>query len=79
MSLLQTFKNVLGALSGREDVELVEEWAEDENAFQEHFGQSYSHFNDILSRLDKAHFDLYKKTLETNAEAAVCWVFFIAD
>ncbi len=55
----------------------AELWATDEDEFENHFGRSYEEFSERLTGLDRAHTELYEKTMEINPEAAVVWVFFL--
>lgn len=56
-----------------------EPWASDETAFEEHFGVSYAEFEERLASLDQANSQLYERTLQTNPEAAIVWVFYITS
>lgn len=79
MSILDSFRTALDLLSDDGlEVEAIPAWAEDEHAFFEHFGQTYSTFTELVDHLDQAHSELYAKTLEVNPEAAVTWVFFLS-
>jgi hypothetical protein len=51
-----------------------EEWAQSEEAFEDHFGRNYDDFSENLAALDREEVVLYGKTLEVNPEAAVLWI-----
>lgn len=74
--LLDALRSAWDFVSG-DKTEVLEDWAEDEGAFEDHFGISYESFNEKLHTLDRARFDLYEKTLKVNPEAAVIWVFHL--
>lgn len=59
--------------------EHAEPWANDEEAFENHFGVDYEGFAEAVRQLDRAQHDLYEKTLEVNPEAAVAWIVFISS
>jgi hypothetical protein len=74
--VLGALKAAWELLAGREVVEHVEPWAEDELSFEDHFDVPYHEFSDHVSQLSRADFELYEKTLQVNPEAAVLWVLF---
>jgi len=76
VAILQAIKAAWEILAGREEVEHVEDWAEDELAFEDHFDVPYHEYADKVSGLERADFDLYEKTLQVNPEAAVLWVIW---
>jgi hypothetical protein len=75
MQILEALRVAWHLVSGGE---VDEPWANDEQAFEEHFGRSYEEFERLIGALDQANSQLYEKTLEVNPEAAVTWVFFLA-
>lgn len=74
--LLEALRSAWDLVSGNK-TEVIESWAENEESFEEHFGISYSEFDERLKMLDRSQFDLYEKTLKVNPEAAVTWIFFL--
>lgn len=76
MALLDLLKGLTGFSN---DDGVIEPWAEDPTVFRDHFGVPFDEFEERLSNLDRAHIDLYEKTLRVNPEAAVTWVFWIAQ
>lgn len=74
--LLDALRSAWDFVAGNE-TDVVEDWAEDEAAFEEHFQVTYADFDEKLHMLDRSQFELYEKTLKINPEAAVVWVFFL--
>lgn len=75
MDLLNTIgaiRKVLGLFAGTPDSEEV--WAADEESFEDHFGQSYEYFVEILHHLDEEQSERFEATLKVNPEAAVLWI-----
>lgn len=79
MALLGALKAAWEILAGKSEVEHVEDWAEDEDAFEAHFDVPYHEYADEVSALSRADFELYEKTLHANPEAAVLWVIWNAQ
>ena len=76
--LLEALRSAWDMVSGNK-TDVLEAWAEDEHAFEEHFGVPYVEFDERLKMLDRAQFELYEKTLKVNPEAAVGWIFFVTS
>jgi hypothetical protein len=51
-----------------------EPWASSEEAFEQHFGESYEYFVAVAQHLSPAQEEMLAKTLEVNPEAAVLWI-----
>lgn len=79
MAILGAFRAAWEILAGRPEVEHVDEWAEDEDAFEDHFDVPYHEYAEEVSRLSRADFEMYEKTLHANPEAAVLWVIWNAQ
>jgi hypothetical protein len=69
---LGTFEKVLDLFAGSPAPH--EPWAASEEAFGQHFGDSYEDFMALVGCLSPEQASLLEKTLEVNPEAAVLWV-----
>ena len=79
MAILDAIRGAWELIAGRTDVEHVEEWATNEDSFEDHFGVPYTEFAEAVEGLSRADFELYEKTMGANPEAAVVWVMYRND
>ena len=56
-----------------------ETWATDEEAFEQHFGESYEMFVMILQHLSPEQTERFSATLQVNPEAAVLWILSMEE
>lgn len=75
--LLDALRSAWEFVAGSDTTTVVEDWAEDESAFEDHFGVAYDEFDEKLKMLDRGQFELYEKMLKVNPEAAVVWILFM--
>jgi hypothetical protein len=74
---IDAFKQILGAFTDTPDA--GELWAADEKAFEQHFGESYETFTEILSHLSPEQEERFEATMRVNPEAAVLWILAMEE
>lgn len=75
MGLVDIAQGLEGLLKLFKDEEQINEpWARDEEQFEEHFGHSYEEFALKIPQLSADQHTRYEATLKVNPEAAVIWV-----
>ena len=72
LGAIGTFRKALDLFAGTPGS--GEPWAASEEAFEQHFGESYVYFGAVIQHLSPAQEEMLARTLEVNPEAAVLWI-----